>query len=382
MLKAYCLLFIYIVSNWKDVTRQEEKEKEKAIERVSMTSLEQHPPDKAVETVQETSEGETEGEKTPTVTTTSNDEAQIEANTTVHSVFSKHTKRFIVFMTALAAMVSPMSSQIYVPVLYALSEYYRVTITHINLTVTTYMIVQGLAPSFMGTFADVGGRRPAYILCFSIYVLANLGLALQDNYAALLVLRAMQSAGSSATVSIGYGVMSDIATPAERGRYMGVMGAGQRSSLSLGPILGGLLYQGFGWRSIFWFLVTFGGGYLAVYVMSMPETSRKLVGNGSIPLPSRWKMSGFQCLAANREKKKASVEKCAEDQKPRENQKLSLSMFNPLTSLAIFKDKAATINILHLSLAYSSTIAIQTSTANLFGQLYGLDTMKIGLCYM
>lgn len=380
MLKDYSLfLFLFISLKPEGCHTTRKKEEKKAIERVGMASLEQYPPDKAVETVQETSEGE----KTPTVTTTSNDdEAQIEANTTVHSVFSKHAKRFIVFMTALAAMVSPMSSQIYVPALYVLSEYYRVTITHINLTVTTYMIVQGLAPSFMGTFADVGGRRPAYILCFSIYVLANLGLALQDNYAALLVLRAMQSAGSSATVSIGYGVMSDIATPGERGRYMGFMGAGQRSSLSLGPLLGGLLYKGSGWRSIFWFLVIFGGGYLAVYIMSVPETSRKLVGNGSIPLPSWWKMSGFQCFTANRGKKKASIEECAEDQKPRGNQKLSLSMFNPLTSLTIFKDKAATINILHLSLTYSSTIVIQTSTANLFGQLYGLDTMRIGLCYM
>ena len=350
-----------------------------------MTSLKQKPPEKTVEPVQETSEGEktaTATTTTTTTTTTSKDEAQIEKNNTVHSVFGKHTKRFIVAMTALAAMVSPMSSQIYVPTLFALSEYYQVTITQINLTVTTYMIVQGLAPSFMGNFADVGGRRPAYILCFSIYVLANLGLALQNNYAALLALRAMQSAGSSAIVSIGYGVMSDIATAAERGRYMGVMSAGQRSSLSLGPLLGGLIFYGFGWRGIFWFLVIFGGGYLTVYIMSMPETSRKLVGNGSIVLPSRWGMSGFQCLAARREKRDASVESYEKDQKPQERPKYSLSMFNPLVSLVIFQDKAATINILHLSLVYSSTIVVQTSTANLFGELYGLDTLKIGLCYM
>ena len=351
-----------------------------------MTSLKQKPPEKTVEPVQETSEGEKTATATTTTTTTttttSKDEAQIEKNNTVHSVFGKHTKRFIVAMTALAAMVSPMSSQIYVPTLFALSEYYQVTITQINLTVTTYMIVQGLAPSFMGNFADVGGCRPAYILCFSIYVLANLGLALQNNYAALLALRAMQSAGSSATVSIGYGVMSDIATAAERGRYMGVMSAGQRSSLSLGPLLGGLIFYGFGWRGIFWFLVIFGGGYLTVYIMSMPETSRKLVGNGSIVLPSRWGMSGFQCLAARREKRDASVESYEKDQKPQERPKYSLSMFNPLVSLVIFQDKAATINILHLSLVYSSTIVVQTSTANLFGELYGLDTLKIGLCYM
>jgi MFS family permease len=50
---------------------------------------------------------------------------------------------------------------------------------------------------------------------FSIYVLANLALALQNNYAALLVLRMVQSLGCSATIAISYSMIADVLTLAE-----------------------------------------------------------------------------------------------------------------------------------------------------------------------
>lgn len=65
------------------------------------------------------------------------------------------------------------------------------------------------------------GRRPAYIIGFIIYTGANIGLALQSSYAALFVLRCLQSSGSSATIAIGNGIVADIATSSERGIWMG-----------------------------------------------------------------------------------------------------------------------------------------------------------------
>lgn len=85
-----------------------------------------------------------------------------------HSVLNKYGKVYITFMAALAGFFSPISSQIYFPALPILAQYYGKTTTLINLTVTTYMIVQGIAPAFVGNFAGISGRRPAYILAFTI----------------------------------------------------------------------------------------------------------------------------------------------------------------------------------------------------------------------
>ena len=53
-------------------------------------------------------------------------------------------------------------------------------------------------------FSDSAGRRPAYIFCYTVYLAANIGLALQRDYAALLVLRCLQSAGSRYVDILGF----------------------------------------------------------------------------------------------------------------------------------------------------------------------------------
>lgn len=84
---------------------------------------------------------------------------------------------------------------------------------------------------------------------FFIYVLANIdvGITLQNSYPALLVLRKLQSAGGSATIRIGYGVVGNVTESSERGWYMVVLGCGQNVTPSLEPVLGGSLAQKAGW---------------------------------------------------------------------------------------------------------------------------------------
>ena len=71
------------------------------------------------------------------------------------------------------------------------------------LTITVYMAVQGIAPSFWGPLSDTIGRRLIFMATFVVYILSNIGLALTNKFAALMVLRGVQAAGSAATISIG-----------------------------------------------------------------------------------------------------------------------------------------------------------------------------------
>lgn len=143
-----------------------------------------------------------------------------------YTIFTVNQRRFIVFMAAWAGFFSAISANIYFPALTTLANSFHVSSTLINLTLTSYMIFQALAPTMVGDFADMAGRRPAYIVCFIIYIGANIGLALCQNYASLFILRCMQSSGSSATISLGTGVVADVATSSERGLWMGWVLAG------------------------------------------------------------------------------------------------------------------------------------------------------------
>jgi MFS family permease len=94
-------------------------------------------------------------------------------------------------------MYSGLSSFIYYPAITALSRSLSVSVEKINLTITSYQVVSGIAPAVLGDLADQIGRRPVCLIAFILYFSANLGLALQNDYAALVTLRCLQSAGAS-----------------------------------------------------------------------------------------------------------------------------------------------------------------------------------------
>lgn len=114
----------------------------------------------------------------------------------VYSAFSRREKRWIVFLVAYAGLFSPLSSFIYYPGLVPIAEDLNVTLENVNLSITSYMIVSGIIPSLLGDMAESVGRCPLYLGAILIYTLANVGLAVQNSYAALIVLRMLQSAGS------------------------------------------------------------------------------------------------------------------------------------------------------------------------------------------
>lgn len=80
------------------------------------------------------------------------------------------------------------------------------------------------------------------------------------------------------------------ATSSERGSYMGYSMLGSFLGQTIGPIIGGLMNQFLGWRSIFWFLVICSGTIFIIFLAIFPETCRAVVGNGTLS-PQKWNTS-------------------------------------------------------------------------------------------
>lgn len=236
-----------------------------------------------------------------------------------------------------------------------------------------HQIFQGLSPMFIGDFADKAGRRPAYIVCFTLYIAANIGLALQSNYAALFVLRCLQSAGSSTTIALSSGVVSDVATASKRGSYMGFVTAGSLLGPSVGPVIGGLLAQYLGWRSIFWFLAIIAGAFLVPFLIFFPETARGVVGDGSLP-PQKWNMSLISYLKSRKAREEGVASPAASTQK--------LSFPNPFETLAIVCQKDTSIILFCNALLFAGFYDVSASIPHIYHEQYGLNDLQIGLCYI
>jgi len=80
---------------------------------------------------------------------------------------------------------------------------------------------------------------------------------------------------SSAVIAIGAATLADIYEPHQRGTMMGVYYSAPLLGPSLGPIIGGALTQGLGWRAVFWFLVIWGGVFVCAFFFLFKDTFRK-----------------------------------------------------------------------------------------------------------
>ncbi|KAJ5183112.1 hypothetical protein N7492_000728 [Penicillium capsulatum] len=289
-----------------------------------------------------------------------------------YHVFSRSRKLQMVCIVSLAAIFSPLSSNIYFPALGMISKEMNVSMSLTTLTVTVYMIMQGLAPSFWGSFSDVLGRRGIFIGTFAVYIIANIALGVSDNYAELMVFRAVQAAGSSATISIGAGVIGDITTSAERGSLIGIFGGVRMLGQGVGPVFGGILSQYLGFRSIFWFLVILSGLSLFSILVFLPETLRPIAGNGTVPLHGLHK-PWIYYITGHKDAQTDAVP-CG-----KKKQVTLKTVFEPLTFLG---EKDVFITLFFGAIVYTVWSMVTSSTSALFESTYGLNTLEVGLTFL
>ncbi|KAI1426089.1 MFS general substrate transporter [Xylaria sp. FL1777] len=288
-----------------------------------------------------------------------------------YSIFDKRQKWLIILIASTAATFSGFASNIYFPALSTIADDFNVSLELINLTVTSYLIIQGIAPSFWGPLSDVKGRRVTYCFTFLVFLGACVGLAESRNYATLIVLRGLQSAGSASTIAIGAAVIGDITTREERGGFMGVFQAGLLAPVAIGPVIGGALTI-LGWRAIFWFLTIYSAVFLILLIIFLPETLRSVVSNGSLrpsSLIARFPLIIYQ--------KTTKVKFSPQAVHVVKNSRIDLS--GPFRIL--FSKQAAPI-IIFLGIYYAVWQMTITAMSTLFRSNYGLTETQIGLTYI
>jgi EmrB/QacA subfamily drug resistance transporter len=127
-----------------------------------------------------------------------------------------------------------------------------------------------------GRLSDLFGVGKLFMAGFILYGGAALAAGWSHNAIQLVVFRALQAAASALIMANNFALVTALFPPEERGRAMGISG-GTISALgyTLGPVLGGLLTQGFGWRSNFYLssILAFGGFGAARYLLP-PESFR------------------------------------------------------------------------------------------------------------
>lgn len=170
---------------------------------------------------------------------------------------------------------------------------------------------------------------------------------------------------------------------------MGIVSAGALLGPAIGPVLGGIIGQKAGWRWIFWFLTILGGACGICLAVFVPETSRKIVGNGSVPPPfmnkslvqivqgrkwTLWKHFHSSNNTGATETKAASDVQGAG--------KSGFRWSDVLFTLRMFLEIDIAILLFSYSIVYSAYYCVLSSLPALFAEIYGYDTLQTGLCFI
>ncbi|KAM7202190.1 Major facilitator superfamily domain containing protein [Rhypophila sp. PSN 637] len=289
-----------------------------------------------------------------------------------YHVFTRKEKWALVYIVSLAGLFSPLSSNIYFPALGAIAKALQTNIALVSLTVTIYMVVQGLAPSFWGPLSDTRGRRLTFMGTFTVYLMANIGLAFSKDFASLMVFRAIQAAGSAATISVGAGVIGDITTPKERGGFVGSFGGIRMLGQSIGPVIGGIITEYFGFHAIFWFLSILGTTALVLILLFLPETLRRIAGNGTIPLEGIYRPVFY----SNFKRHWKYGDDTVKEAPPRITPSTIFSPFRFLFEKDVF------VTLFFGAIVYTVWSMITSSTTALFQPRYGLGDLQVGLIFL
>ncbi|KAL1736539.1 major facilitator superfamily domain-containing protein [Schizophyllum commune] len=284
---------------------------------------------------------------------------------------SRYTRKetwFIVFVV----------SNIYFPAIPTLTGVFHKSTSSLNLTVTVYLILQGISPMIWGPVSDFYGRRPTYLICLTILVLSCLGLALvpTDAFWLLLVLRCFQAAGCASTIALGAGVIGDISSRKDRGGYFGAFNLGPQLAPVIGPVLGGALADGLGWRSIFWFLCIFSGCCLLFVLVFLPETHHAVA-------PSKNRVSKLVyspvIRVVGRAQHKAEKAGLAPPPQPSAPPK-SKHIRNPLP---LFLNPAVSLALTFTAIIYAVWYCVTATISSSFAEKYPfLSETDVGLCYL
>lgn len=114
-----------------------------------------------------------------------------------------------------------------------------------------FLVISCLLPLF-GRMGDMYGRRRLYSLGFLVFTTASLFCGSAPALWALIAARVGQGVGAAMLMANGPGIIMAAFPGPKRGRALGITGMTVALGSLAGPGLGGLLIQGFGWRSVFY----------------------------------------------------------------------------------------------------------------------------------
>ncbi|WP_406203083.1 MULTISPECIES: MFS transporter [unclassified Streptomyces] len=140
-------------------------------------------------------------------------------------------------------------------------------------TIDAYTLVLASLLMLAGSTADRIGRKRVFMAGLVVFTIGSALCSVAPNLDALIAFRMVQAVGGSMLNPVAMSIITNTFTdPRERARAIGVWGGVVGLSMAAGPLVGGLLVESVGWRSIFWVNLPVGLAALLLTLRYVPES--------------------------------------------------------------------------------------------------------------
>lgn len=125
-------------------------------------------------------------------------------------------------------------------------------VEHMSWVITIFILLSTITMPVYGKLSDQFGRKPFLIFAIVSFMAGSVVGALAQDMNWLIFARALQGLGGGGLMILSQAVIADVIPPRDRGRYMGIIGGVFAFSSVAGPLIGGWITEGPGWRWAFW----------------------------------------------------------------------------------------------------------------------------------
>jgi DHA1 family bicyclomycin/chloramphenicol resistance-like MFS transporter len=179
----------------------------------------------------------------------------------------------LILITGLAAL----SLNIFLPSLPQMADHFGVPYAAMQLSVSLYLAATAVLQIFVGPISDRFGRRPVMLVATALFTLATLGAMLAPGFGVFMACRMLQ-----ATIATGFvlsrAVVRDMVEQDQAASMIGYVTMGMSVVPMVGPVVGGVLDEAFGWQASFALLALGGVGLMALVWADQGETNRRAAG--------------------------------------------------------------------------------------------------------
>ena len=165
-----------------------------------------------------------------------------------------NSKFFLLTLLGMLTAFGPFVTDMYLPSLPSMGEYFKTTPSLVQLGLTASMIGLTAGQIFFGPLSDKYGRRSPLLAAMYLFIISTIGCIFAPTIEIFAILRLLQGIVGAGGIVISRSVATDMFTGKELAKTLAIIGAIN----GVAPIIGGGLTEGIDWKGIFWVLLALG----------------------------------------------------------------------------------------------------------------------------